>query len=127
MSITKCVKCDFPDCSSQLHFDPMMHPGEWHLPDAWLTMVRGDTQFHSAWHFCSKECLRQWLQSSDSLPLAGDWDSLDSTQQVEVKALEYFISHYMLERTDDFHKQHPELRIAWGFHMEPHIREDANS
>lgn len=121
MSITKCVKCDSADCNSQLHFDPVLHPGEWHLPPEWITLVYGDTQLNSAWHFCSKGCLYQWL---DSLPLAGDWNKLDETQQLEVKAMEYFIVHEITERTDNFYKQHPELRLEWGFHMEPHIREE---
>lgn len=125
MSVTKCVKCDFADCNSQLHFDPMLHPGEWHLPDVWLTLVQGDTQLHSAWHFCSRECLYQWLQSSDSLPLAGDWEKLTEEQRVVVKDLGDTIVRDMSVLTEDFHNQHPELKIEWGFHLEPHIRKDA--
>lgn len=125
MSVTKCVKCDFADCSSQLHFDPMLHPGGWHLPDVWFTLVQGDTQLHSTLHFCSKQCLYQWLQSSDSLPLAGDWNNLDSKQRANVHVLEQLIVQAMISRTEDFYKQHPELKIEWGFHLEPHIRKDA--
>jgi hypothetical protein len=60
MSVSHCIKCDRKECEAQLHYDPMMRPHEWHLPDRWLTVVRGDTQLHSAWHFCSLHCLGLW-------------------------------------------------------------------
>lgn len=60
MSVTTCIKCDNKTCREQLHFDRMTHASEWHLPEHWMTLVVGDTQLHSALHFCSKTCLRLW-------------------------------------------------------------------
>ena len=61
MSVTTCVQCDAEPCSQQLHYDPMQRAHEWHLPDGWLSVIPGDTQLHSSWHFCSLPCLDEWL------------------------------------------------------------------
>jgi hypothetical protein len=62
MSVSTCVRCDGPECKEQVHRDPMMYPGEWHLSDTWFTLVRGDTQLHTARHFCSLACLHGWTE-----------------------------------------------------------------
>jgi len=61
MSVTTCVRCDSEPCNEQLHYDPLQRPHEWKLPDTWFSVVRGDTQLHEAWHFCSLRCLGQWF------------------------------------------------------------------
>ncbi len=66
MSVSTCVKCDSPDCEEQRCYDPMIRSHEWKLPDSWFTLVRGDTQLHDAWHFCSFSCLHEWVKREAS-------------------------------------------------------------
>lgn len=62
MSKTFCISCDLEICRHQLHFDPMLsRPYDHHLPDEWITLVKGDPQINKAWHFCSYLCLSEWI------------------------------------------------------------------
>lgn len=55
--------------------------------------------------------------------MSGDWELLTKEQQDDVNAFRERISQHLIAETEAFYKQHPELRLTWGFTSDALVRE----
>lgn len=54
------VRCEI--CNNQFRFDPREQQFEHEILDSWLTVLHGKSlQAQDGLHFCSGECLQDWL------------------------------------------------------------------
>jgi hypothetical protein len=58
--ILNIVKCE--QCENQFPMHPHQHMSEWDIPSGWITMFIGSMCNSTGYHFCSMQCLSEWLE-----------------------------------------------------------------
>ena len=56
------VQCD--SCSKTLRFPRFGPPHETEMAPEWFTVYQGNIEGQNPSHFCSKQCMRQWMIGS---------------------------------------------------------------
>jgi len=54
------VKCE--QCEDQFAIHPHEHMAEWSIPPGWNTLFIGAISNSEGYHFCSTQCLSEWLE-----------------------------------------------------------------
>jgi len=55
------IRCEQCSKLSVYPMEVFKPPYEWSIPVEWFSLYQGSLQGSDAWHFCSRQCLRQWL------------------------------------------------------------------
>jgi hypothetical protein len=66
--IVTAVKCEM--CPSQFMVHTYQQQYEWDVPAGWLIVIEGNSQYREGSHFCSPQCLSEWLVEKKSLVLS---------------------------------------------------------
>lgn len=76
MSILHLVRCEcYEHCKQEYSFGANTLPGSL-TPDTWIALFEGNPRTSEGYHFCSKECLAQWLESRGIIPTVDEEDDL---------------------------------------------------
>lgn len=55
--------------------------------------------------------------------VTGQWEALTPAQRAAVQALRDQMTDALIAKIEAFYREHPDLRILWGFQLEPVLRE----
>lgn len=89
------------------------------MPVRWLTVVQGNPQEHEAQHFCSDNCLRQWLTQRATK----DWEQLSAEQKDALSKERRDTADYLQALAALFEKEHPELKLTWSLKIDATLKE----
>lgn len=113
------VKCEM--CENQFRVSSSaMRDFAWSVPDDWFTLAEGKPHLVEGWHFCSDNCMRQWLTDRATQ----DWEQLSEQQKDALVRERSETAGYLAALTKLFEQEHPELRLIWSLTLDARLREE---
>lgn len=89
MSTLHLVRCEqHENCKQEYSFGSNCIASDF-APEAWITLFDGKLRGNEGWHFCSKECLFDWMM--ERWEISGGFKRQEAQGQLECKARRFLL------------------------------------